>query len=141
MHPTESLLGAGARSGTDIVSEEGVGAVQGETAAAAAKNSEDPPTPQNLPKIPSVGTGLSTSFVASPRTSAYRYRLPDPVSRKDLEYYRDPAHRGYLSYQVQEGYTPSLFWKTPGTAVRRGQVKGGAKGKGKTKVAGENRMR
>jgi len=43
------------------------------------------------------------------------YRLPDPTSRKDIEYYRDPAHRGYLSYTVPEGHGPSLFFKTPGT--------------------------
>lgn len=40
-------------------------------------------------------------------------RLPDPTSRKDIQYYRDPAHRGYLSYQVQEGEGPSLFHKPP----------------------------
>lgn len=49
-------------------------------------------------------------------------RLPDPTSRKDIEYYRDPAHRGYLSHLVPEGHGPSLFYKTPGTgkmAVRK----------------------
>jgi large subunit ribosomal protein L15 len=45
----------------------------------------------------------------------YQYRLPDPAGRKDIEYYRDPAHRGYMSYQVEEGHSPSLFFKTPGT--------------------------
>ncbi|KAL8712083.1 MAG: hypothetical protein Q9220_003517 [cf. Caloplaca sp. 1 TL-2023] len=45
----------------------------------------------------------------------YPIRLPDPTSRKDIEYYRDPAHRGYLSYQLEEGQGPSLFFKTPGT--------------------------
>lgn len=43
----------------------------------------------------------------------YRYRLPDATSRRDLEYYRDPAKRGYLSWQVGEGEGPSLFFKTP----------------------------
>ena len=33
----------------------------------------------------------------------FRYRLPDPSSRKHLEYYRDVAHRGYLSHRVEEG--------------------------------------
>ena len=42
-------------------------------------------------------------------------RLPDPTRRKDIEYYRDPAHRGYLSHLVLEGHGPSLFFKTPGT--------------------------
>ena len=64
----------------------------------------------------------------------WRYRLPDPTSRKDIEYYRDPAKRGYLSHLVPEGHGPSLFYKTPGTgsAVVR-------KAKGKS-VAGENRI-
>lgn len=43
----------------------------------------------------------------------WQNRLPDPTSRKSIEYYRDPAHRGYLSYQVAEGKGPSLFFKTP----------------------------
>ena len=62
-------------------------------------------------------------------------RLPDPTSRKDIEYYRDPAHRGYLSHQVPEGQGPSLFYKTPGT--------GKATEKKVTKsrsTAGENRI-
>ncbi|KAL9593877.1 MAG: hypothetical protein Q9219_007344 [cf. Caloplaca sp. 3 TL-2023] len=45
----------------------------------------------------------------------YPKRLPDPTSRKAIEYYRDPAHRGYLSHQLEEGQGPSLFFKTPGT--------------------------
>lgn len=49
----------------------------------------------------------------------FSYRLPDPTSRKDLEYYRDSAHRGYLSHLVEEGHGPSLFFKTPGTGTRR----------------------
>ncbi|KAL5114014.1 YmL10 [Pleosporales sp. CAS-2024a] len=44
----------------------------------------------------------------------YKYRLPDATSRKDIEYYRDPAHRGYLSYMLKEGESPSLFFKPPG---------------------------
>ncbi|EMC97913.1 hypothetical protein BAUCODRAFT_31918 [Baudoinia panamericana UAMH 10762] len=54
----------------------------------------------------------------------YRYRLPDPSSRKALEYYRDSAHRGYLSHTVAEGQGPSLFFRTPG--VTRGGTKTGA---------------
>ena len=62
-------------------------------------------------------------------------RLPDPTSRKDIEYYRDPVHRGYLSYQIAEGQGPSLFFKTPGT----GTV-GKRKTKGKRAQAGENKL-
>lgn len=62
-------------------------------------------------------------------------RLPDPTSRKDIEYYRDPAHRGYLSHLVPEGHGPSLFYKTPGTG------KMAARKTVKSRVAaGENRI-
>ncbi|KAH7132620.1 ribosomal protein L18e/L15P [Dendryphion nanum] len=49
-------------------------------------------------------------------SNKYKYRLPDATSRKDIEYYRDPAHRGYLAYTVKEGESPSLFFKPPGEA-------------------------
>lgn len=48
----------------------------------------------------------------------FRFRLPDPTSRKHLEYYRDSAHRGYLSHLVEDGHGPSLFFKTPGMGKR-----------------------
>ena len=53
--------------------------------------------------------------------TSFLNRLPDPTSRKAIEYYRDPAHRGYLSDTVPEGQGPSLFFKAPGTGkhVRR----------------------
>jgi large subunit ribosomal protein L15 len=76
-------------------------------------------------------------ILAATATSAlpFSYRLPDPTSRKDIEYYRDSAHRGYLSHLVEEGHGPSLFFKTPGTGVRRKAKKGGA-----AAAAGENRL-
>jgi large subunit ribosomal protein L15 len=58
-------------------------------------------------------------------TSPFSYRLPDPTSRKDLEYYRDPAHRGYLSHMLEKGQGPSLFFKTPGVGVRKKTKKPG----------------
>lgn len=63
---------------------------------------------------------------AAASASPFSYRLPDPTSRKDIEYYRDSAHRGYLSHLVEEGHGPSLFFKTPGTGARRQAKKGGA---------------
>jgi large subunit ribosomal protein L15 len=56
---------------------------------------------------------LRASQAADGSIPSFRYRLPDPASRKDLEYYRDPAHRGYLSYLVSKGEGPSLYIKTP----------------------------
>jgi large subunit ribosomal protein L15 len=49
----------------------------------------------------------------------YKYRLPDATARKDIEYYRDPAHRGYLAYTMKRGESPSLFFKPPGEAKDR----------------------
>jgi large subunit ribosomal protein L15 len=56
----------------------------------------------------------------------FAFRLPDPTSRKDIEYYRDPAHRGYLSHLVPEGEGPSLFFKVPGKgrAGEKGKMSG-----------------
>lgn len=66
----------------------------------------------------------------------FAYRLPDPTSRKDMEYYRDPAHRGYLSHLVSAGEGPSLFFKTPGAGkIRRKRAAGGVAG-----APGENRI-
>lgn len=48
------------------------------------------------------------------QAKGFRYRLPDPTSREDIEYYRDPAHRGYLSHQLKPGESPSLYYKVPG---------------------------
>jgi large subunit ribosomal protein L15 len=47
------------------------------------------------------------------RQGPFLYRLPDPTSRWDIEYYRDPAHRGYLSHTLQAGESPSLYFKVP----------------------------
>ncbi|KAF2851604.1 ribosomal protein L15 [Plenodomus tracheiphilus IPT5] len=49
----------------------------------------------------------------------YKYRLPDATARKDIEYYRDAEHRGYLSYMLKDGESPSLFFKPPGEAKDR----------------------
>ncbi|KAL8860053.1 MAG: hypothetical protein Q9178_003602 [Gyalolechia marmorata] len=65
----------------------------------------------------------------------YPIRLPDPTGRKDIEYYRDPAHRGYLSHQLEDGQGPSLFFKTPGSGegvARKTKAKGAS--------AAENRI-
>ncbi len=72
-----------------------------------------------LAMIPPTIEGESPILSAVASASPFSYRLPDPTSRKDLEYYRDVAHRGYLSHLVEEGHGPSLFFKTPGTGTRR----------------------
>ena len=47
------------------------------------------------------------------REKGFSYRLPDPTGRWEIEYYRDPAHRGYLSHELKPGDSPSLFFKVP----------------------------
>ncbi|KAI9159043.1 50S ribosomal subunit protein L15 [Paramyrothecium foliicola] len=55
------------------------------------------------------------SVLEAARLAPFRYyRLPDPTGREDIEYYRDPAHRGYLSHQLKQGESPSLYFKVPG---------------------------
>lgn len=58
---------------------------------------------------------LVPTLALTPPSTGFQHRLPDPTSRKDFEYYRDPARRGYLSHLVTEGQTPSLFFKVPKT--------------------------
>ena len=73
------------------------------------------------PSIKRINQGLTHPYLSilserkDDSISEYKYRLPDPASRKDIEYYRDPAHRGYLSHQVEEGQGPSLFFRAPRT--------------------------
>lgn len=67
----------------------------------------------------------------------YKYRLPDATSRRDIEYYRDPAHRGYLAYTVKEGESPSLYFKLPGEVKSKGST---AERKQAAKAKAENRI-
>ncbi|KAI5286108.1 hypothetical protein KEM54_000061 [Ascosphaera aggregata] len=57
-----------------------------------------------------IGMGQDKPLV---KGEGFQYRLPDPTKRSDIEYYRDSAHRGYLSHLVGEGETPSLFFLAP----------------------------
>lgn len=67
----------------------------------------------------------------------YRYRLPDATGRKDIEYYRDPAHRGYLAYTLKQDESPSLFFKPPREA--KDKKKQSAK-RDAAKASAENRL-
>lgn len=80
-------------------------------------------------------TPIFDALDAQSQFQPFSYRLPDPTSRKDMEYYRDSAHRGYLSHLVEEGQGPSLFFKTPGIRTRRKIKK-----EDKVKLAKENRL-
>lgn len=69
----------------------------------------DPAAIGNTKILPRKGYGMKIEERVT--GLGYQYRLPDPTSRKDLEYYRDAKNRGYLSHTLTENETPSLFWK------------------------------
>ncbi|KAF2000803.1 ribosomal protein L15 [Amniculicola lignicola CBS 123094] len=71
------------------------------------------------PETPPEITNEALRAVMAKVTENYKYRLPDATGRKDIEYYRDPAHRGYLAYTIKQGESPSLFFKPPGEAKDR----------------------
>lgn len=75
----------------------------------------DKPLPQGKEHVEGV--------LAEARKNLFRYRLPDPTSREDIEYYRDPAHRGYLSHQLAPGESPSLYFRVPGVHKIKSAVK------------------
>ncbi|RDA93498.1 hypothetical protein CP533_3982 [Ophiocordyceps camponoti-saundersi (nom. inval.)] len=60
-----------------------------------------------------VGQQHVKAVLAATRKAGFKYRLPDATSRRDIEYYRDPAHRGYLSHLLKPGESPSLYWTVP----------------------------
>jgi large subunit ribosomal protein L15 len=60
---------------------------------------------------PALAVGMGSDPKERVKGVGFQYRLPDPTSRKDLEYYRDPKNRGYLSHTVKEGESPSLYFK------------------------------
>ena len=99
-------MAAGVEDEGTVEDDEGVGALEGFHATDSVEASGDIES-QSMEISDTSATTLITS------SSGYTHRLPDPTSRKDFEYYRDPAHRGYLSHTVTEGQTPSLFFKVP----------------------------
>jgi large subunit ribosomal protein L15 len=82
--------------------------------------------------------GMGSDPVQRVKGMGFQYRLPDPTSRKDLEYYRDPAKRGYLAHTVGEGETPSLYHRLPRTEEQKKKARG--TGSRKTGAKGENRL-
>ncbi|KAJ5204472.1 54S ribosomal protein L10 [Penicillium cinerascens] len=86
---------------------------------------------QDLLKADGAPEELSEANVMKER--GFRYRLPDPTRRRDIEYYRDPAHRGYLSHLLKPMEGPSLFFRSPEERKSTAGVK-------KEKVLPENRL-
>jgi large subunit ribosomal protein L15 len=77
----------------------------------------DPDALQNPALAPATSIGMGSDRTARVKGMGFQYRLPDPTSRRDMEYYRDPAKRGYLAHTIRQGETPSLFYKIPRTAA------------------------
>lgn len=82
---------------------------------------------KRLVKGTSINTGLPLPtgpehvepVLEAMREKGFSYRLPDPTSRWDIEYYRDPAHRGYLSHTLKPGQSPSLYFKVPPAQIAK----------------------
>lgn len=70
----------------------------------------------------------------------FLYRLPDPSSRKDIEYYRDAKNRGYLAHTVAQGESASLYWKPPISEEELRALKKNTKGMGEVRRREENKL-
>jgi large subunit ribosomal protein L15 len=93
------------RTHPDVVRAFGVTVEQdGAAVAASAVATESPNATTTGSQVPAQRARFRTGFPN---------RLPDPTSRRDLEYYRDSTRRGYLAHEVPEGDSPSLYFKTP----------------------------
>jgi len=60
---------------------------------------------------PALAVDGAEDLVSRVKAMGFEYRLPDPSSRKDIEYYRDVKNRGYLAHTVPEGEDSSLYWR------------------------------
>ncbi|KAK2755082.1 YmL10 [Arachnomyces sp. PD_36] len=93
------------------------------SSSSSSTDSNSEPTPPQR-----IGMGADKPLT---KGNGFQYRLPDPSNRKDIEYYRDPAHRGYLSYLVKDNEGPSLYFHHPENRLKKagkGGVGGGKKG-------------
>lgn len=79
------------------------------------------------------GASEDVSEAGVMKSLGLKYRLPDPTRRRDIEYYRDPAHRGYLAHLLKPMEGPSLFFRSP-------EERKSAAGTKKEKVLPENRL-
>ncbi|KAL2888470.1 ribosomal protein L15 [Ceratocystis lukuohia] len=76
-----------------------------------------------------VGAEHVAQALADAKARPWLKRLPDPTHRWDVEYYRDPAHRGYLSHMLKEGENPSLFFGVPKETKPKKKRTGSARAK------------
>ncbi|KAF2475173.1 ribosomal protein L15 [Lindgomyces ingoldianus] len=102
-----------------------------------AKSLSEHCTTLSNPDTPEEAKQTAFNAVWAEVSAKYKYRLADATSRRDIEYYRDPAHRGYLSHTVKEGQSPSLFFKVPGEAKDRKRQEARRKA---VKASAENRL-
>lgn len=88
--------------------------------------------------LPSDGIGMTPEERVT--GLGYQYRLPDPASRKELEYYRDAKNRGYLSHLVKPGETASLYWKEPLSQEEIAALKAKGSGSAEAKKREANKL-
>ncbi|KAF8415123.1 hypothetical protein BGX38DRAFT_855857 [Terfezia claveryi] len=100
------------------------------TVSRALPRLSPPSKPPVVPSRHASSTAKGILQTAYPHHFPEQCRLADATSRKDLEYYRNPEHRGYLASTLKPGDNPeSLFFKKPEEAEkarnlkRRGQDK------------------
>jgi large subunit ribosomal protein L15 len=93
------------------------------------------PVALNNTNLMTAGDGAE-DLVNRAKAMGYLYRLPDPSSRKDIEYYRDEKHRGYLAHMVQGRELPSLYFKKPLSKQELQKLENERKKKDKTTVGG-----
>lgn len=98
----------------------------------------DPVAIGNKALLPMEGAGIAPEERVT--GLGYQFRLPDPASRKELEYYRDAKNRGYLSHLVAKGETASLFWKPVIPPEEIAKLKRSSKGTFEAKKREENTL-
>ncbi|KAH7386141.1 ribosomal protein L18e/L15P [Pyrenochaeta sp. MPI-SDFR-AT-0127] len=119
-HPTISL-----QASSDLIS------------LTATDSSLTSPIISSFQSVTEDGKKVAIAAIMKQIGQKYKYRLPDATARKEIEYYRDVAHRGYLAHMVKDGESPSLFFKPPGEAKDR---KNQSARRDAAKASAENRL-
>lgn len=114
--------------------------LRGETSAIASVDAIGGPLEAVLPMSRLVRDPANPRLqLRKPDLPPYPYRLPDPAGRRDREYYRNPANRGYLVHKVKPGEGPSLFFRPP-SKMSDAEAEAERKKKAMEKARDENRL-
>jgi large subunit ribosomal protein L15 len=107
----EAVEAAGGTVTTRFYTKDAIRRIKMNTSHPFVSMKWDPEALGNPALAAALPEGVATDPAARVKGVGFQYRLPDPTGRKELEYYRDPKHRGYLSHLVKEGEGPSLYFK------------------------------